>query len=77
MLNSPAMTNMESVLTEALKLNESERTHVAQQLLRSVPDMDDAERAELEKALDEGEANVAAGRVHSLSDVISELRATL
>lgn len=41
-----------------------------------VPEMDDAERAALEQALEEGERDIEAGRVHGLADVLTELRKT-
>lgn len=77
MLESTPMTNMDRVLAEAMKLNDEERAHVANQLLRSVGDAEAIERAAIERALDEGEADVEVGRVHSMSDVINELRGTL
>lgn len=66
------MTNVDRVLAEAMKLNDEERAHVANLLLRSVSDAD-----AIERALDEGEADVAAGRVYSTADILSELRRTL
>lgn len=38
-------------------------------------EMDAAERAELEEALDEGLADIEAGRVHSADELLAELRA--
>ena len=58
------------ILDEPLEFPVGARLHV---VLEDADEMDAAEKAELEKALDEGEADVAAHRTHRLPDVIAEL----
>jgi hypothetical protein len=49
---------------------------MAELLARGGDDLDDEERAELHAALDEAEADIAAGRVVSEEEVWATLRAT-
>ncbi len=75
MINSGAMTNVDRILAEAMKLSDEDRAELTDRLLELVPEMSAKERAALDAEIERSLDDADAGRVVDARDVMAKLKA--